>query len=97
VARWFDTAAFTQPAIYQFGDQGINILRADGRAVMNLSILRDFRIRETMRFQFRGEFLNAPNHPDFNVPGAVLGAPGFGVVSSATAGRQVQLGLRLIY
>jgi hypothetical protein len=97
VTRWFDTTAFAQPAIYQFGNQGINLLRADGRAIVNLSILRDFRIRETMRFQFRGEFLNAANHPDFNVPGAVLGAPGFGVVNSATPGRQVQLGLRLIY
>ncbi len=97
VERWFDTTAFTQPGAFQFGNQGINILRADGRIVVNMSILRDFRIRDNLRFQFRGEFLNAANHPDFGVPGAVLGAPGFGVVSSATPPRQIQLGLRMIF
>ena len=97
VARWFDTAAFTQPAPYRFGNQGTNILRADGRAIVNLSILRDFKVREQMRLQFRGEFLNSFNHPDFNVPGSVFGAAGFGVVSVATAARQTQLGLRFIF
>jgi hypothetical protein len=97
LSRWFDTGAFRQPAAYTFGNQGMNILRADGRAVVNLSLLRNFSIRESVRVQLRGEFFNAFNHPDFGVPGRVFGAAGFAVVNSATAARQIQLGLRFIY
>lgn len=97
LSRWFDTAAFRQPAPFTFGNQGMNILRADGRTVMNLSLLRNFAIRERVRVQLRGEFFNALNHPNFGVPGRVFGAPGFGVVNSATPARQIQLGLRLVF
>lgn len=97
LSRWFDTGAFAQPALYRFGNQGINQLRADGRVILNLSVLRNFALRESVKLQFRGEFFNAPNHPDFNTPGATFGAPGFGVVNSATAARQVQLGVRVVF
>jgi hypothetical protein len=30
LGRWFDTSAFAQPAQFTFGNQGVNILRADG-------------------------------------------------------------------
>jgi hypothetical protein len=40
---------------------------------------------------------NAFNHPTFGLPGHVLGAPDFGVVSSASSGRTIQLGLRLVF
>ncbi|HTM51196.1 MAG TPA: carboxypeptidase regulatory-like domain-containing protein [Bryobacteraceae bacterium] len=95
--RWFDTAAFRQPAQFKFGNQGVNTVRGDGQKVINLAVLRSFPIRDQARVQFRGEFLNAINHPNFGLPGAIFGAPGFGVVSSAFSGRQVQLGIRLVY
>jgi len=95
--RWFDTSAFRQPAQFQFGNQGVNLGRGDGQTGINLSILRNFPIRETVRLQFRGEIFNAPNHPNFNLPGVVFGAPGFGVVNSASPARQVQLGMRLVF
>jgi hypothetical protein len=47
--------------------------------------------------QFRGEFFNAFNHPQFNVPGRVLGGAGFGIVSSASTARTIQLGLRMVF
>lgn len=97
LGRWFDTSAFAQPAPYTFGNQGLNILRADGRTIINLSVLRNFPIGETKKLQFRGEIFNAPNHPNFNLPGATFGAPGFGVVNSASAARQVQLGMRMVF
>ena len=96
--RWFDTGAFSQPAQATFGNQGVNILRADGTANVDLSILRTFlRGSETRKLQLRGELFNATNHPDFGIPGRVFGAAGFGVVNSARASRSVQLGLRLVF
>jgi hypothetical protein len=95
--RWFDTDAFRQPAPLLFGNQGVNIVRADGRLSLNGSLLRDFPVNDRMRFQIRAEAFNALNHGNFGLPGQVLGNADFGIVSSAFAPRQMQLGLRLTY
>jgi hypothetical protein len=97
ITRWFDTAAFQQPAAYRFGNEGVGILRADGRNVFNFSLLRNFQISERKKFQFRAEMFNAFNHPKFGNPGIALGAAGFGIVNSAVAARTVQLGLRMAF
>lgn len=72
-------------------------LRGDGRNVFNFSILRNFQIQESKKFQFRAELFNAFNHPSFGNPGIVLGAAGFGIVSSAGPARVVQFGMRFTY
>ena len=96
--RWFDMEAFAQPAAAKFGNQGINILRADGITNLDLSMMKAWNLPgEGRKIQLRGEFFNAGNHPDFGLPGRTFGGPGFGLVSSARAGRSIQLGLRLVY
>jgi len=95
--RWFNTSVFTQPAQFRFGNQGVNTVRADGTINLDASILRNFLIRESMKFQFRGEFFNITNHPNFAGPGSTLNGPGFGIVSAAGAGRRIQLGARFVF
>jgi len=97
LARWFDTSAFAQPAQFTFGNQGVNILRADGLINLDMSILRNFPIREDMKIQFRGEFFNFTNHPNFGGPGATLNGPGFGIIAGAAPGRRIQLGMRFVF
>src|SRR5262249_48111749 len=46
VAHWFDTTAFTQPAIYQFGNEGVGILRGGALRNIDLAIQRVFRFKE---------------------------------------------------
>jgi hypothetical protein len=95
VSRWFDTAAFSQPAIYQFGNEGVGILRSGGLINADISLQRVFRVTERARLQFRGEFFNALNHTNFLVPNTTFGSPAFGVVNSAGAARQIELGARV--
>jgi hypothetical protein len=95
--HWFDTDAFAQPGTNQFGNQGVGVVRAAGIFNSNASIIRVFRLAERRTFQFRGEFFNLVNHPNFGVPGHTFNGPGFGIVDSARPARQVQLGLRLNY
>ena len=83
LGQWFDTDAFRQPAQYRFGNQGVNLLRGDGNINFDFSILRNFSFTETKRLQFRAELFNALNHTNFNVPGRVFGAAGFGLVSGS--------------
>ena len=95
VQEWFDVTAFAQPATYQFGNEGVGIIRAAGLVNFDLSVQRRFRIREKVNFQFRGEFFNAFNHTNFGLPNATFGAPAFGQVNSAGAARQIELGMRI--
>lgn len=97
LGRWFDTSAFSQPLAGRFGNQGVDILRADGIINADLSLLRNFSFGETRKVQLRGETFNVANHANFGLPGRVFGAPGFGTVSSAGPARRVQLGLRIVF
>jgi hypothetical protein len=97
LSRWFDTNAFTQPAAFTFGSSGRGLVRGDGVINFDLSILKNFAVSEQKQVQFRAELFNAFNHPNFLLPGTVLGRPGFGVVSTANPGRSIQLGLRLTF
>lgn len=97
VARWFDTSAFVQPAPYQFGNEGVGVLRGPGLVNFDLAVLRDFRITERVKFELRGEFFNALNHTNFNLPGRVFGGANFGVISASGPARQVQVGCRIVF
>ncbi len=95
VARWFNTAAFSQPAIFHFGNEGRNILRAPGIFTMDFSLRRNFNLTERIHLQFRGEFFNALNHTNLSIPGRTFGATDFGIISAAGPARQIQVGARL--
>ena len=97
LARWFDTSAFEAPPAFTFGNAGRGIVRADGRVNFDFSLGKSFKFTESASAQFRAETFNAFNHADFGLPGTALGTAGFGVMSSATDARVLQLGLRIVF
>ena len=56
------------PAPGTFGSMGRNIFRSPGLAAWDLSVGKDWRLAERAKVQFRGEFFNALNHPNFANP-----------------------------
>ena len=74
----FNGNAFTDPAAGQQGDLGRNVLRGFGAWQQDMGIRRQFRIRERVVLQFRAEFFNVFNHPNFANPAASLSSPLFG-------------------
>jgi hypothetical protein len=96
VERWFNTAAFASPAQFSFGNAGATAGYGPGAVIMDVSILKDFRMAERHRLQFRTEMLNFINHANFTVPNAQRGSPAFGRLSGLLFGNQariVQFGL----
>jgi hypothetical protein len=62
---------------------GRNALRGLGFWQADLSISKETRINERLRFIISADFINAFNHVNFNDPGISLQNPaGFGVISS---------------
>lgn len=103
---FFNTCAFTDPALGSFGNVGINTLQGPGVVDWDLSALKVFPISEKRRFEFRAEVFNVANHANFlfAAPGpqnsnnaTVLGTPSFGYVTAARAPRQIQFGLKFYY
>src|SRR5262249_39583015 len=66
--EWYSRAAFGTPAPYTFGNLGRNILRADGIRNVDLTMMKDFRLTETVRLRFAADAFNAFNHTMFNAP-----------------------------
>lgn len=97
-ARWFDTTAFAVPAPFVFGNSGRSILRAPGQVNADVSAARTFTVTERFRLQFRGEFFNASNTPQFGLPNSSIGNPNAGIIGTVvTPERQVQLALKLLW
>ncbi len=99
VLQWFNTSCYANTASYTFGNTRRNGLRAPGRNSLNLSLQRNFPLHflgET-NLNMRAEGFNLLNHPLLNVPGAVIGNPLYGRISSAGDPRQIQLAARFTF
>jgi len=74
-----NAAAFTTPvpATAQ-GDLGRNALRGFGATQWDITLRRQFRFTERLSLQFRGDFFNILNHPNFGSPINYLSSPQFG-------------------
>lgn len=97
ITQWFDTSAFRSQPFGAFGNSGEGVLVMPGVNNWDLSLLKDFRLTRDVRVQFRSEFFNAFNHPNYGFPGLVIGTPQFGVITTARDARSIQLGLKLLW
>jgi len=97
ITQWFNTAAFAQPALGQFGSVGRNTMRAPNTNNLDFALFKNFELPRAMRIQFRLESFNAFNHPQFNAPDTDVSSPRFGVIGSARPGRINQIGLKFIF
>ncbi|MFZ3331498.1 MAG: TonB-dependent receptor [Candidatus Acidiferrales bacterium] len=79
-------AAFSQPGPGQFGTCAPYQFYGPGIQTWDLSLFKQFRFTDRYSLQFRTEFFNAFNHPNFANPSANIGSPGsFGKVNNTLA------------
>jgi hypothetical protein len=96
IEKWFNTGAFSQPALGQFGNSTRNMLRAPTINNLDFALFKNFDVTRGARLQFRFESFNAFNHPNFTGVATNITDPAFGRLTSARAGRINQLGVKLI-
>jgi outer membrane receptor protein involved in Fe transport len=92
-----DTSVFQVPAPFTLGNapRAIGSVRTPLSFTADLSLGKQFRVREEMNFEFRVEAKNALNHPVFGTPNTSVGDGQFGSITYvAVKPRVVQLGFK---
>jgi hypothetical protein len=93
--QYFNTAMFTANLPGQFGNVGRNILIGPGRENFDFSLHKRFRFMENKAVDVRWDTFNSLNHAQFSNPTGNLASASFGKITSASAGRIVQVALRI--
>ncbi len=100
LSKYFNTADFSQPVTYTFGNMSrtSGYLRNPGLRNLDFSLFKQFTVTERLRAELRGEAFNAFNTPAFSGPDAGVSDPTFGVITSqANSPRQIQVALKLLF
>ncbi len=103
VDRWFNTeAGFNRVPAQQLASNfrtfplRFSGIRGDAQHRWDLSAIKNFRIYEDVRLQFRAECFNALNRPIFNNPNTAPTNTAFGVITGTAAkARTFQFALKL--
>jgi Carboxypeptidase regulatory-like domain/TonB dependent receptor len=102
-SAWLNRAAFQQiiqdpnSPVQQFGTAGRNIAQGPGYADWDFSLFKNIRVTEGKEFQFRAEFFNLLNHPNFRLPDSDISSPTFNQILEALAPRQIQFALKFMF
>jgi len=100
--EWFNTSCFSLSAPFSYGDEGRvdPNLRQQGEDNWDTALIKttSFGPGERLGVQFRAEFFNFFNRPQFGPPATTVGLPSFGVVNSQVNNpRLVQFALKFLF
>jgi hypothetical protein len=108
LGNYFRAACFTAPPVIgadgigtAFGNSATGIVDGPGQSNIDAGVMRSIQIRwpkDTSSLQFRAEFFNALNHPQFANPNTTYATSSFGIITSTSVNPRVgQLAVKLIF
>lgn len=109
IAQWLNPAAFVAPANDTWGDSPRDVARGPGVWQIDMGLGKHIPLTEQVRLEFRAEFFNIFNHPQYGLPNATFGVSSFGSITSTVntttpvspvgsgTPREIQFALRLAF
>jgi hypothetical protein len=105
---YFNASCFTTPPVIgadgigtAFGDSATGLVTGPGQANLDLALSKTQTLawfHERTDLEFRAEFFNAFNHPQFANPDSNFSSPTFGVISSTSVSARIsQLALKFSF
>jgi len=106
---WVNQAAFVAPPLapgqqsaHSFGNGKIGNLRGPNLVDFDFVLQKHFKIGESQQIEFRSEFFNLFNHPDFGLPGGgslvYVDVPGgAAITNTSTDNRQIEFALKYTF
>ncbi len=102
--QWLNPAAWTRPATGTFGNSPRNSVYGPGFTQIDSALVKATPLSEGRSLEFRSEFFNMFNHPNFGQPDSTKGDGSFGQIFSTFArtigfgtSRQIEFALKLRY
>lgn len=80
IGEWINPDAFAVPASGTFGNAPRDVARGPGAWQMDLGLGKHISLTERASLEFRSEFFNIFNHPQYGMPQTTYGVPGFGSI-----------------
>jgi hypothetical protein len=99
-ANYLNTAAFSTPLAGTTGNLGRGAIYGPGYRNYDMSLFKNFHVRDRFNLQLRGEVYNLTNTPRFLNPVTNINSPDFGQMVgtvNGAFGRQVNLGARVTF
>jgi len=93
----YNPCAFADPRGLTFGDAGRNILRNPRTTNFDMSLAKNFKIKESTGFQFRAEAFNVFNHTEWSGVSNDFTNTDFLHPNGAHRARTLQLGLKFLF
>ena len=81
IGEWINPEAFAVPAAGTFGNAPRNTARGPGAWQIDLGVAKSVALGERMHLEFRSEFFNIFNHPQYGLPQSTFAVPGFGSIT----------------
>ncbi len=75
IGEWINPEAFAVPAAGTFGNAPRNTARGPGAWQIDLGVAKSVALGERMHLEFRSEFFNIFNHPQYGLPQSTFGSP----------------------
>lgn len=100
VNKWFNTACYTQPGAYAYGNtpRTDGAVRAQGVANWDAALNKNFSITERTKLKFDAEVFNLFNRVQFAAPTAQVANANYGkITATRNQQRLIQLALRLTF
>ena len=98
LTHFFNVAAFAPQTFGTAGDSRVNNVHGPHQRSVDVSLLKNFPMRETLIAQFRAEAFNVTNTPSFAVPNSNIASSAVGTITSTTLiPRQLQFAVKVIF
>jgi len=97
--RWYNVSAFAIPTLYTVGNAGRGLVYGPGRQSVNLNLAKQFYVfgKETRYLEFRSEFYNFFNTPNFDTPNMTVDSATAGRITNALNQRRIQFALKFYF
>jgi hypothetical protein len=96
--NYINKSAWSKAPAGTVGDSGRNVFFGPGQANLDFSLFKYFPIHEQKKLEFRTEFFNLTNHPNFGNPNTSMDSASFGQISTTTVNaRIIQFALKMFF
>jgi hypothetical protein len=97
IAKYFDTTAFSLPALGTFGTSGRNTIYGPGLENLDAGLFKNIPIHEQRHVELRWEAFNVLNHTNLSNPNNSFSSSAFGRITSSSSSRVMQIAAKIVF